>query len=53
MKKPEIISMIKINGVWTRQEDIPRDEVSRLVSQTIIRAAANIGFDAAKRRETA
>lgn len=53
MKKPEIVSMIKINGVWTKQEDIPRDEVSKMVAQTIIRAASNIGFDAARRRETA
>ncbi|HIR76931.1 MAG TPA: hypothetical protein IAB97_08505 [Candidatus Choladousia intestinipullorum] len=53
MRKPEIVSMIKVNGVWIRQEDIPKEEVSQLVEKTITRAAANIGFDAIRKRETA
>lgn len=45
MEKPKIISMIKIAGEWVDQDTLPPEEVRRMVEQTIIRAAANIGFE--------
>ena len=39
MQKLEIVSMIKINGEWVRQEEIPREELCKL---------KGIGFDRVK-----
>ncbi len=41
----EIVSMIKINGEWVDQKDIPPDVAAEIIEQTIRRAANNIGFD--------
>lgn len=52
-KKPTIISEIKVDGKWVNQDDIPPDMVRKMVEQTIIRAAANIGFIANLNEKTA
>lgn len=48
--KPKIISMIKVNGTWVNQDDLPEEVVKKIVEKTIKRAAANIGFEAVKRK---
>lgn len=45
MKKPKIVSMIKINGEWVNQDDVPPDILSEAVEQAMSRAAAAIGFE--------
>ena len=45
MREPtRIISMIKINGEWVNQDDLPKETVRAIVQETITRAAENIGF---------
>ena len=44
-KKPTIISNLKINGEWVRQEDVPPEVLHRMVEEVMIRAGGNIGFD--------
>ncbi|MFQ9151611.1 MAG: hypothetical protein ACLR6B_08915 [Blautia sp.] len=44
-KKPTIISNLKINGEWVRQENVPPEVVHRMVEEVMIRAGGNIGFD--------
>lgn len=46
MKKPTIVSMVKINGVWVNQDDVPPEIMAGIVEQVIKRAASNIGFEA-------
>ena len=53
MEKPRIISMIKINDEWINQNDAPPDIAHQIIAQTIIRAAANIGFKATRKEKTA
>lgn len=45
MKKPKIISMIKVNGEWVNQDDLPQELVNEIVAKTLARAAANIGME--------
>ena len=45
MQKPRIISMIRINGTWVNQDDIPAEMVIEIVEKTMKRAASNIGFE--------
>lgn len=45
MKDPRIVSMIKINGEWINQDDVPPDILNEAVEQAISRAAAAIGFE--------
>lgn len=44
MKKLEIVSMVKINGVWMNQEDLPPEEFRRLLEAKINDTMQNIGF---------
>ncbi len=44
MKKLEIVSMVRINGKWYRQEEIPTDEFRRLLEDKITKSMENIGF---------
>ncbi len=44
MKKLEIVSMVRINGKWYRQEEIPTDEFKRLLEDKITESMENIGF---------
>lgn len=52
-RKPIIVSEIKINGEWINQDDIPEEVVRKIVEQTIIRAASNIGLVAVPKKKTA
>lgn len=52
-EKPIIISEIKMNGEWVNQDNIPPEVVRKIVEQTIIRAASNIGFVAIPKKKTA
>jgi len=52
-KKPTIISNLKINGEWVRQEDVPPEVVQRMVEEVMIRAGGNIGFDVTPKAKTA
>lgn len=45
MQNPRIISMIKINGTWVNQDDIPAEMVIEIVEKTMKRAASSIGFE--------
>lgn len=45
MKKPKIVSLIKIDGEWVNQDDLPPETVNKIVEATIRQAAKNIGFD--------
>lgn len=44
MKKLEIVSMVKINGIWHRQEELPPDEFKGLIEAKITESMQNIGF---------
>lgn len=48
MKKLEVVSMIKINGVWVRQEEIPREELCKLLEKKFDQAMKGIGFERVK-----
>ena len=48
MKKPRIISMIKVNGEWVDQNSLSPETTRRIIDETIIRAALHAGFDAAR-----
>lgn len=48
MKKPRIISEIKVNGEWVNQDTLSPEYVRTIVDQTIIRAASYAGFDASR-----
>lgn len=53
MEKPKIVSLIKINGEWVNQDDLPAELVREMVAKTIIGAANNIGFDVVRKEKTA
>lgn len=48
MKKPRIISMIKVDGKWVDQDSLSPDITRKIVTETILRAALNAGFDAVR-----
>ena len=48
MQKLEIVSMIKINGVWVRQEEIPREELCKLLEKMFDQSMKGIGFERVK-----
>ena len=48
MKKPRIISRIKINEKWVDQDELPADVVREIVENTIRQAGQNIGFEVEK-----
>ena len=48
MKKPRIISMIKINGEWVDQDSLSPEITRKIIDETIMRAALHAGFDAAR-----
>lgn len=50
MQKLEIVSMIKVNGVWVRQEEIPKEELSKLLEKKFDQVMNEMGF---KRIKTA
>lgn len=44
MSKLEIVSMVKINGVWYRQEEVPKDQFKKLLEAKITESMQNLGF---------
>jgi hypothetical protein len=50
MKGIEVVSMIKINGLWMKQEDLSKEEVSEILEKKLDETMKNIGFE---RRKTA
>ena len=44
MKKLEIISMVRIDGSWYGQEELPPDEFKGLLEAKITESMKNIGF---------
>lgn len=50
MKKLEIKSMVKVNGKWIRQEDLPPEKFARTLEAKTDEVMHSIGF---KRRNTA
>lgn len=48
MQELEIVSMIKVNGVWVRQEEIPREELCKLLEKKLDQAMKGIGFERVK-----
>lgn len=48
MDKLKIVAMVKINGQWVRQEDVPPEEFRKIVEKTMDRAMDSIGFDRVK-----
>lgn len=43
--KPEIVSMIRIDGVWRRQEEVPEEELQKLVEKKLDDVMRSIGFE--------
>lgn len=50
MKGIEVVSMIKINGLWVNQEDLSEEEFSQILEKKLDETMKNIGFE---RRKTA
>lgn len=50
MKGIEVVSMIKINGLWVNQEDLSKEEFSQILEKKLDESMKNIGFE---RRKTA
>lgn len=48
MQKFEVVSMIKINGKWVRQEEIPKEELRKLLEKKFDEAMKGIGFERVK-----
>lgn len=44
-KKLEIVSMIKVNGVWIMQEELSGEELRQIVEKKLDAAMKNIGFE--------
>lgn len=43
-----IISEIKVNGEWVRQETLPPEVVAKIISETFQRAGRVTGFEVKK-----
>ena len=50
MKGIEVVSMIKINGSWANQDELSKEELSRILESKLDETMKNIGFE---RRKTA
>ena len=44
MSKLEIVSMVKINGVLYKQEEVPKDQFRKLLEAKITDTMQNLGF---------
>lgn len=53
MKKPNIISMIKVNGEWINQDDLPPEFVQETVKKVLERAGNNIGLKLIEQKKSA
>lgn len=39
----KIVSMIKIDGKWVNQEEIPKEKLAEIVAKVMVRAGSAIG----------
>lgn len=46
--KLEIVSMVRINGEYIRQEEIPAEEFRKLLEQKLDESMGDIGFERIK-----
>lgn len=44
MKKLEIVSMVKVDGVWMRQEEVPCDKLQKLIETRVDEAMKELKF---------
>ena len=44
-QKLEVVSMIKIGGVWVRQDELPREQLREILEKKLDTAMKHIGFD--------
>lgn len=44
-EKPEVVSLIRSNGEWVCQEELPAEEIRELTEQKIDAAMRDIGFE--------
>lgn len=44
MAELECVNLIKIDGKWVNQKDLPKEEFNRIMGEIFIRGMANIGF---------
>lgn len=47
-KDLEIVNMIKVNGEWVNQDDLPPGKAAEIIGKAVDRAMANIGFQRIK-----
>jgi len=45
VKELKIVSMVKINGTWINQDDVPPEEFRELLEKKLEETMNNIGFD--------
>ena len=45
MKGIEVVSMIKINGSWVNQDELSKEEFSRILESKLDETMKNIGFE--------
>lgn len=48
MAKPEIVSEVRINGVWYRQEELDPEEFRVLLGQKLDEVMGRYGFERVK-----
>lgn len=48
MKELKIVSMVKVNGTWVNQEDIPAEEFKEMLEKKLNETMQNIGFERIK-----
>lgn len=48
MKGIEVVSMIKINGSWVNQDELSKEELSRILESKLDETMKNIGFERRK-----
>lgn len=46
----QIISEVKVDGKWVRQETLPPEMVSKIIEETLIRAGRVAGFEVRKKQ---
>lgn len=44
MQKLEVVSMVKVNGEWVRQEDLPPEEFRTLLETKLNDTMRSVGF---------
>lgn len=48
MQKLQIVSMVKVDGIWKNQEDIDPEEFRKMIEAKMDAAMQNIGFERIK-----